>query len=258
MLITVIGVMASCKKESLTTYDNDKTGSSIYFKQLDQSTNYRSISFGYVEPFKKDSIVNFIVTVTGKVYDHDREYKLEIADSSTMVAGVDYDLLNTRTAIKAGKIADTLRIKLHRNVKMASDSLSLYLSVKPNEHFTNNLEYREKTVAGEKVKLYYNWVKLSVDDIVGAPYFWDITKNANAKNYIGYLGSYSALKFQLCIQRFKWDVATVTKTTYMPSPTLAVAWGNNLKAYLDYMSWLNTPIYEADGVTLMKAGTFAK
>lgn len=258
MLVTVIGIMVSCKEQELMKYDNDETGSTIYFRKAEDTGNNHSVSFGYIQPFKKDSVVNFIVVATGKTFNHDREYKLAIADSSTMVLDVDYQILNPKLAIKAGKVLDTLKIKILRNAKMSNDSLSLYMVVKPNENFTNNLAYREVTVAGKKVKRYTNWMKLSADDIVGAPYFWDITRNSTARNYIGYLGDYSALKFQICIERFKWDIPTVTATSYRPSVTLAIAWGNNLKAYLDYMAWLGTPIYEKDGVTLMKAGVSAK
>nr|WP_199076565.1 DUF4843 domain-containing protein [Pedobacter sp. ASV19] len=253
-----LGITAACKKENIQTYNNQKSKVSIYFP-LSETTNGLNFSFGYEKANVLDTLLRVVVRTIGAAESSDRPYNLVIADSSTLKAGIDYKLLNTQNVIKAGKVTDTLYFKLLRTAKLKKDSLFLFLDLKPNENFTNSFLSKDITSGGQTRPQYYTRLKIKVDDIAGAPPFWD----ANSVYYSftsGYLGTFSTLKFQLLINRFNLNTEELvnpnwflTNSNYFRLP----GWANGLKAYLDQMQAKGTPVYEADGVTLMTMGKYA-
>ncbi|HWW37825.1 hypothetical protein, partial [Pedobacter sp.] len=118
---------------------------------------------------------------------------------------------------------------------------------------------KDITSGGQTRPQYYTRLKIKVDDIAGAPPFWD----ANSVYYSftsGYLGTFSTLKFQLLINRFNLNAEELVKPNWFLTNSnyfRLSGWANGLKAYLDQMQAKGTPVYEADGVTLMTMGKYA-
>lgn len=257
-LILTVSIWA-CKKESIPLYDNNVSNSSIYFTKAD-TTNNMFISFGYTKSAVKDSIIKIVVRAIGNTTDKDRTYNLSIADSSTLKAGVDYEILNKTTSIAAGKVADTLKIKLNRTAQLRSDSLFLYLDLKPNENFTNNYLSRQETSGGKIFTKYFTRLRIKVDDIAGAPGWW-LSGSSYYSYTFGYLGTFSVLKLQLMATKYNLKLEELAPATWFLANSnyrRFIPWADGLKAYFLQMQALNTPVYEADGKTLMTMGINAK
>lgn len=252
--LLLIGLTMACKRDSLTVFDDKSSSNSIYFTLADTTNNY-DLSFGYSKTFVMDSTIRIVVRAIGNTNNTDRPYNLTIADSSTLKAGVHYDFLNKQFAIKAGKVADTLKLKLKRVPEMKKDSFFLYLDLKPNEHFSNQYFSREVVSGGKKITRYQTRLRLKVDDIAGIPWFWG--KGSGASFFTSYLGTFGTNKFQLLISRYNLDPDKITVVNYNPPTSQAIGWANGMKAYLDQMALMGTPVYETDG-TLMKMGPNAK
>jgi Domain of unknown function (DUF4843) len=261
LLSIVVGIclLTACKKQEIPLYDNSVSGSSIYFPLTD-STNEMAVSFGYAKSDVKDTMVSLIVRAIGAPVNTDRSYLLTIADSSTMQPEVDYKLLKKDFVIRAGKVADTLTFRLLRTTQLINHPLYLYLGLQPNEHFTTHHLSTDVVSGGDTATKYYTRLKITLDDIAGPPVFW--AGNSPYYSYtVGYLGGFTTLKFQLLVNRYNLDVAELiqpswflTGSNYFRIP----GWGSGLKNYLARMAAAGTPVYEADGITLMAAGPYAQ
>ncbi|QKJ32808.1 DUF4843 domain-containing protein [Mucilaginibacter mali] len=253
-------VASACKQETIGTYNNDNSKTAIYFAEAKSVSNQKFVSFGYSKTTVADSVVTFIVRQIGEPVNHDRVYNLTIADSSGLKKGTDYQILNTALAIKAGKVADTLKIKLLRNPAMRAAARSLYMDLKPNENFTNDYLSYNTTTNGVVSTNYYTRMALKADDIAGPPPFWTVGSSYYSYTF-GYLGAFSMLKFQLLITTYNLDVNELIVPTWFTANGNYVrlgGWADGLKSYLTRMAAAGTPVYEADGVTLMTMGVNAK
>jgi len=258
-LLLAIMTLGACKKDNIKTYNDASSMNSIYFP-LAETTNYINISFGYSKSTQTDSIVSIVVRAIGSAQSVDRPYNLSIADSSTMKAGVDYEVVNKALAIKAGTVADTLKIKLLRTTRIRTDSAFLYLDLKPNDNFTNSYLSHQITTGGKIQTLYYTRLRIKDDDIAGPPPFWTVG-NSYYSYTAGYLGTYSTLKFQLLITRYNLSVTDLVQANWFLTNgnyKRISAWADGLKAYFAQMAPAGTPVYEADGKTLMTMGPNAK
>ena len=258
--IVVVGcLLTACKKQDIPLYDNTVSGSSIYFP-LTESTSEMAVSFGYAKSNVKDTTVSLIVRAIGAPVNTDRSYVLTIADSSTMKPAIDYQLLKKDFVIRAGKMADTLQFKLLRTTKLLTDSLFLYLELKPNEHFTTTYLSADVVSGGVTSTTYYTRLKIALDDIAGPPAFW--SKSSPYYSYtVGYLGDFSTLKFQLLVNRYNLNVDELIQPAWFLTGSnyyRLSGWGSGLKNYLARMAAAGTPVYEADGTTLMAVGPSSK
>lgn len=258
----VVVCLFSCKKDAIIDYQGKN---SIYFEgEYDASLaqyvpkNIGEVSFGYIDGAIKE--LNYIVIVNsmGKPVDYNRTYALSVVDTSTLLEGVDFEFVNKNFFIPAGKTQDSIHIKLKRNIRLSEVRRLLSLKLSANDQF--NIDMPNETIgSGNQARLeQYTSFQLRVDDIVGCPWFWDPLLNKNATRIELYLGPFTPRKFQLLIARYGLDIATVTKVNYMPLPGQLLAWAFDMQSYLDEQSAKGQPIYEADGVTLMKLGPAAK
>ncbi len=127
--IVCIGVLIalsfmSCKKELLMTYHSEN---SIYFAPavfnmpLGSSPllDTTAISFAFAGGSTSDSTIKLYVVVTGAPEDQDRAYNLVVdSDSSTAKPGVHFVAPAPVQYIKAGKVRDTVNLKLLRTADM--------------------------------------------------------------------------------------------------------------------------------------------
>ncbi|WP_316817655.1 DUF4843 domain-containing protein [Pedobacter nyackensis] len=259
LCVLALIMLSACKKEEIDLYNDKAVGNSIYFAKAD-TLNDLIVSFGYAKNEVKDSVVSLVIRTIGAPATVDRPYNLSVADSSTVKRGVDYDFLNTTFSIKAGKVTDTLKIKFHRTEQLAKDSLFLYLDLKPNEHFSNSYLSRSVTTNNVTQIKYNTRLKFKVDDIAGAPFFWTPASSGYSTVY-GYYGAFSTRKYQLLISRYNLDPTDLARQKWVDesgNSTRLGAWALGLSAYLKQRDNAGDPVYEADGVTKMTLGIYAK
>lgn len=249
-------VQFSCKEDKLDLYN---AANVIYFPGNQdvgkvKGREFGHYSFGYVSAFVDHYIQKIPVRATGSIQNYDREYKLKVTDTSTMVEGRDFEFLNKRFFIPANKYADTIFLKVNRSSGLKIKALNVGIELQANENF--GLDLSSQIVGtGNDMKLRtligYNF---SADDIAGAPWFWDTKQTVQANATISFLGPYSNKKFQLMIGRFELDVTPMLEVKYFPSVALMKAWGSGMKAYLNEMQAAGTPVLEENGQP-MKVGT---
>ncbi|SHK87672.1 protein of unknown function [Chitinophaga jiangningensis] len=257
--ILILTGFLACKKEDIDVYHNEASGASIYFpRQEVDSTGDISFSFGYIKSTIADTSITILIRTLGAPTRYDRPYDLKIMDSSTATADM-YSIANKTLAIPAGKTADTLVINLHRADALQKKGYMLNLELHANEHFNTNYYENIVTPGSTKPKRYYTRMRVTMDDIAGAPDWWR-QGNAAYSFALGYFGTFSTLKFQLLLTYYNLDPLELTKSNW---PMLEgniyriIAWAGGLKSYLTAMQAQGTPVLEADG-SLMKMGTNAK
>ncbi len=258
VIILCIGI-SSCKKEGLALFDDESSSNSIYFERnVMASAPYISIEpvfvgFGYFSAMKQDSLVKIVVKTTGAKHTSDRPYTLIISDTSSMKKDVDYEILNTVYAIKAGRLTDTIQLRLKRSAMMKDKKIQLGFDLQPNEHFSNAMLSRWSGIGTDQNAGFYTKLSVEADDIVGIPNFWNaaIVSTVTTRVYPN-LGLYSAKKLLLIIELFGLDTKVILSPTYVMDNSTAVVIGKSFKAYLLEKQANGTPVLEENG-SLMKA-----
>lgn len=135
--------VSGCGEHDLPNYSG---GDAIFFDQqygvshfdsLRQSHQiYSYIPFGVM--LETDSTLRVKVEVAGKIRDYDRHFGIEVvADSTTAIAGQEYDLPSTDGVILAGQNSTYISVDIHRTPRLDTDgTLQLQLRLLPGEHFT--------------------------------------------------------------------------------------------------------------------------
>ncbi|WP_295124774.1 DUF4843 domain-containing protein [uncultured Chitinophaga sp.] len=229
-------LLISCEREKLDLYNQDKEGSSIYFKEkfdnlLDQYAPLfinKYITLGYTPLAVTDTIINIPVAFTGNVSDSDRVYKVVIDTSSTMIEGTDFVFVKP-FVMKANRVADSIQVKLLRNQRMRDTTLALNLTLEANEYFNINVPVK-KNYAGNATRSIINY-QVEANDITGKPFLWTST---TYKTYSeGYFGTYSKAKFLLMIDVLDIKIEVVTVEPVLPA-----------RFSLDYfLIWSNYMVY---------------
>ncbi|WP_164111967.1 MULTISPECIES: DUF4843 domain-containing protein [Sphingobacterium] len=253
--------LSSCKEKELELYNSSST---IYFEGKFVGKRYQPFSdyfysFGYTNTEIKVDTFNIHVMATGEVKNRDRKYLIEFDPASTLKEGRDYEFVNKEFAIKANKVSDTVQIRLLRNNVMTMEALNLKMRLKANANFVTDFQPEDIETTTASQPTTFNDFTLYVDDIAGAPFFWDKKINpSGAQIMITYLGEYSSKKFQLLIDRYDLDIPTVTSPGFRPSVSMVFSWAFGTQGYLNEMKAKGTTVYEADGVTEMRMGQAVK
>ncbi|WEK18990.1 MAG: DUF4843 domain-containing protein [Candidatus Pedobacter colombiensis] len=232
MLVMSAIIIASCKKETLITFDESISGNSIYFESPSLTTSTgKSFTFGYSGPGIQDTTLTFTVAVTGKPSDKDRTFSLAAQEGSTMTAGLNYDFVTESLSIPAKKVKTSVKIRLYRTPDILTQRKYLFLKLVPNDNFNTNLKNRVTTNKDTLSLLDYY---VGVDDLVTPPYAWSVTPYKT--NLDNYLGAYSKVKLQLLISLFEIDPIVFTdqkyaKDNYFSIPLLSY-WGGFMKLWL--------------------------
>ncbi|WP_316792030.1 DUF4843 domain-containing protein [Pedobacter frigoris] len=243
--LLILTSVSACKKDDIEAFNDEKSSNSIYFSQstvrpgdgYEAPINYSSFSFGYMPAEKTDTVLLLPVQTTGTIRNTDRSYSVMVADSSTMVKGIHYDILNTNFSIKSGKVTDTVKVKIYRNALFRTKSYRLDLGLKANENFTTVITtLPERNISKGMVHWYIN-----VDDIAGKPNFWDAS-------YCEYFwGPYSLKKLKLYVEVCNLDINVLTKPDFVLNYTLMRAYARVVRTYLLDMQGKGTPVLEEDG-----------
>lgn len=232
MIVLAAVLAVSCKKETLTLFDEKNSGNSVYFQSpfLSAATG-RDFTFGYSAPEVMDTVLNFTVVVSGKPADKEREFSLIAGEGSTMTKGTNYDFLDQKFVIPAQKVAANIKIKLYRTVDIRTERKYLYLKLKANDNFNTNVKQRVTTGKDTLSLLDYY---IASDDLILPPYVWS---NESYKSIIeGYLGLYSKVKLQLLIKVFEINPVVFSNPQYAKdnyfSVSLLTYWSGFMKLWL--------------------------
>ncbi|WP_199117490.1 DUF4843 domain-containing protein [Pedobacter sp. ASV28] len=247
IVATLVLATWSCKKKDLTLYDETANGSSVYFKEaINAKTQLiKTISFGYEGYSVKDSIVAIPVAVTGYPSNQDRPFKLKLTDATTAIANHHYAFLR-EPVIRAGRVVDTLLLKINRTADMTTTQFAIDLLLEENETFTTRLV--------DPTKIYLKYTVL-VDDIAGISHLW--TTSVRATAVLSYFGTYSRKKVDLMLEVLKLDPAFFYDTS-ATAPTVT-----QVLSYSRYMFyWLNKEaaegrIYLDEKGEVIKMGQYA-
>ncbi|MDD7885092.1 DUF4843 domain-containing protein [Flavivirga sp. 57AJ16] len=232
--IILLGILSSCTKEGLLTYD---IKDNIYFIKFPDSLD---VSFAYSNASVQDSLVKMPVYVTGVPADRDRIFTLSVDPSSTAVENTDYSFPETFT-IHKGQVSDTIYIKLERTDDLQTTMKTLILNLTSNEEFDTNL--------GSEDSQFTVLYKITVSDMLTAGRYW------GSLSY--YYGDFSVKKIQLMHQVTGMPLDfIVNPTSYNDYNSLIPYYGLIMNRYLLDQQDLNNTIYEEDGVTEMRMGVF--
>lgn len=245
LYIIIILALASCKRDPLITYNTDDN---VYFKYT-ISTNYyvdsTNFSFAYRDAGVQDTILSVPVAVTGAPAASDRPYKVIVDPASSAVAGTHYQL--PEMVIHAGKVVDTLRLRLKRAADLASGTKKLILHLQPNEFFRTELRYKiVNNVARDTADLVT--FSITMSDILDKGPFWD-------DYYAAYFGTFSLKKV-----KFINDLLGMPLDFWSVSPdnqrrAAATYYASTTSRYLSDQAAQGNIIYDEDGTPMtMGAG----
>jgi hypothetical protein len=221
--------LAACKKEQIQLNIPEAT---IYMsgKSLRMEENFAN----YPES-TTDVFVDLIIKVTGAPQNYDRAYQWVAQDSSTAVQGRDYEFVVPQLVVKAGKLIDTVKLKLKRNASLGEAKTMLYLKLVPGKDFR------------AKIDGYEILSTISMYNAVDEPLYW----YGDAYNYFG---EYSKKKF-LLLQDIAGMPAEIlnrelTEEEYLVMPSKLKRWGLLLKRYLEEMHAKKETIWEDEAKTI--------
>jgi hypothetical protein len=244
LLLVLLPIIAvSCKKDTLLTY---KGANNVYFDYITTSLNeYDSlnVSFAYSDASVTDSIIKIPLAVTGLASSTDRTYTIAVDPSSSAKAGTHYVLPDTFT-FHAGLLIDTLPVKLIRTPDLQDTSVMLMLDLKPNKDFTTDIQFLYDRVNDTLSALTFKLVVS--DELTAGPYWTGI--------FAAYFGNFSVKKVKLMNQVVSMPLNFWVDLTNLSLSAQAAYYAIAMSRYLRDQVTAGTPVYEADGVTLMVMG----
>lgn len=165
---------------------------------------YSEVDYGNL--LEDDVRMSLKIMASGNVKDYDRTFKvIANADSTTAVAGRDYDDLTEDCVIKAGENSTTVSFLVHRTPEMKNDTLQLQLKILENEWFT--LPYKSFSdgpaisyLPDANIAFSYNRDasihNIFMYDVLTRPNRWI----GNDENGLGLWGRFSAKKYLLIME----------------------------------------------------------
>ena len=216
--------MHACKKKGLELFDQEVSSSSIYFKEAISVNTplLKTISFGYEGYSVTDSVIAIPVAVTGYPSSQDRLFGLKLTDATTAIADKHYTFVR-EPLIRAGRVVDTLLLKINRTSDMTSTQYEIDLVLEDNDAFTTRLVNPAKNYLTYTIKM---------DDIAGISYLW--TTSIRATAVLNYFGTYSRKKVDLMLEVLKLNPG------FFYDNTLTAPTSTQILSYSRYMFfWLN-------------------
>ena len=233
----------SCTSE-IETYHGE-TG--IYFAMRDNVTTvnvdtlYReSSSLPFIVTEHTDSTFSLNVKILGPVADHDREVKVRVVEEQSTVLDGDFEPLKDTYTLKAGQIYGQIPITFHRVPSLQGKERVLVVELVENEDFTLPIRVWRNS-STEFVNVVRHSVVIS-DKYVQLPGYRP-----------GHFGPFSEKKMRLIVELSGMSLNDFNEVLPV---TLTKTIGQKLDRYLAEMKAKGTPVYEEDGLTLMKSGDY--
>lgn len=250
---------ASCKKEALLTY---KSADNIYFNyitgidpannNLGQYTDSIDLTFSFSEATVLDTILTIPIAATGVASDHDRTFNLTVDAASTARPGMNYEFPGS-FLLRAGKIEDTVRIKVKRTPELKSTMLTLLLTLRENEQFKTQYLFRPRqgnsqTDIQDQDTIWTTTFKVKMGDMLAPGPYW-------ASNYEYFFGNFSEKKVRLMNQVAGMPLSFWSKPANSAQDRSEIAYyGGFMARYLSDQAAAGNVILEEDGITPMKMG----
>lgn len=251
---------ASCKKDPLLTY---KAADSIYFNfltgvdpvnnNLGQYTDSLDLTFSFSDASVTDSIVNIPVAVTGVARDYDRTFNLEVDPASTAKPGGNYEL-PAAFLLRAGKVEDSIRIRVKRAPELKTSMLTLLLKLKENDQFKTQYLFRPRqgnsqTNIRDQDTIWTTTFKVKMGDMLAPGPYW-------ASSYHYFFGDFSEKKVRLMNQVAGMPLSFWSKPANTAQDRSEIAYyGGFMARYLSDQAIAGNLILEDDGITPMKMGS---
>lgn len=207
----------SCKEHEIAFYDGadaiffDQQYGVSYYDSLKQAhMDYSYIPFGVMD--ERDSLLRIKIEVAGHIRDYDRPFGIEVvADSTTAVAGEDYELLSNEAVILAGQNSTHISVMMHRTPRCEEGTVQLQLRLIPGEHFT--LPFGSEGIG--KMPLRYTSAETLPMSMNSDPSIHNIFTNCNLRKPKTWnndnFGIYSETKYKLILEFaediFGWTVS---------------------------------------------------
>ncbi|WP_127126943.1 DUF4843 domain-containing protein [Pseudoflavitalea rhizosphaerae] len=255
--VSLLFMAVSCKKEALMKY---KSADNVYFNYLvgvdpvNNNLGYYidsiDLTFSFSDPSVQDSILKIPVGVTGVATDQDRSFSLAIDPSSTAKPGLNYELPET-FLIRAGKIEDTIRIKVNRTPELKSNMLTLLLTLQENDQFKTQFKFRPRqgnsqTNIRDQDTIRTTTFKVRMADMLAAGPYWDTY-------YFWHFGTFSEKKVRLMNQVAGMPLSLWSKLAETPQERSEIAYyGGFMARYLSDQAAAGNTILDEDGITPMK------
>lgn len=242
-----ICVFVACKKESLLTYN---ISDNIYFNYKPSSgglSDSADVSFATRIAAVQDSVFKLPIAVTGVAKDKDRTYKVIVVDSNTTAVAGKHFILPSNFIIRAGRILDTLSIRLLRTADLQSKAIKLKLALQENDTFRTGIKLLNANAGGNGSALTF---RLNISDMLIEAPGW-------ASAFAPYFGTFSAKKLRLIneVTGMRLDY----QTTYVfdaQSAAKRVVYAITMSRYLSDQKAAGNTIYEVDGTEMKMNATY--
>ena len=236
-------LMLSCTSQ-IDTYHGE---SGVYFAMRDNVTTVNvdtlykeTSSMPFIVTDKSDSVFNLKVKILGPVTEHDRRVQVRVVEELSTVQSGDYDGLDNSYVLKAGEIYGSIPIMFHRTASLQGNERTLVVELVENEDFTLPIRMWRNS-STEYVNVVRHTIVVS-DKYVQLPGY-----------RVGHFGPFSEKKMRLIIEISGMSLNDFNEVLPV---TMTKTIGQKLDRYLAEMKAKGTPVYEEDGVTLMKSGDY--
>jgi hypothetical protein len=258
ILILAFVMATSCKKDTLMTYD---ASDNIYFNytyQVPSGPVYYAdslnVTFAFSDNTKQDSVLHLPVAITGPAKNTDRNFDVTVDPNATAMASTDYILPST-FVVHAGRTTDTMYVTLKRTVSLKTNVLFFTLRLKANDQFKTQIQYRSRnstdiqSIAAGDTSQTQTFKVLMSDQLQAGPYW---------SSYSYYFGDFSEKKVRLMNQVAGMPLDFWSVDIYSSSQQQAnsLYYGGLIFRYLSDEAYSGNAIFEADGVTPMKMGSY--
>jgi len=260
ILILVFLMAASCKKETLMTYN---ASDNIYFNYTYKApsgpvyyTDSLNVTFAFSDSTHKDSVLRIPVAITGTAKSTDRNFDVTVDPNSTAMAATDYVLPST-FVLHAGRTTDTILVTLKRTLPLRTNTLFFTLRLKANDQFKTQIMYRSRVstdirfiAAGDTSQT--QTFKVLMSDKLEAGQYWS--------SYTYYFGDFSEKKVRLIneIAGMPLDFWSIDLYSSSQHQANALYYGGLTFRYLSDQAYSGNAVFEADGVTPMTMGYYFK
>ncbi len=240
--LLAMGILSSCKKETLTKYN---TEDNIYFKYTvtNNFIDTANFSFGYSPLTTQDSIFRIPVFVTGAPSDHDRVYNVVVVtESTTAIAGTNY-VLPSPAIFRAGRLVDSLTIKFIRAANLQQGPLTLKIMLRPSEELKTGVTSFATNVTGELNILNF---RFNITDNIGPGTYW-------TGIFQTYFGPFSVKKVRLInsVAGMPLDYYTTGWLTDLNLNARAATWAIFMARYLADQKLAGNTILDEDGTEMV-------
>lgn len=209
ILLSIFSIIFSACAETWVMYDTDQKDHLLFEKPTGHKTSVPFFSL----TFFQDNVVEYKIPIflMGMPSDKDRTFAVELIEDTTKtvkVGDVEREVVNaiigedvefSDVYFPANKVKTELTVKVHRNSKMVSKAVALYLRVKENDNFA--------PLASDSYKVYIT------DGEPSCPTWWIIEYKGVVYQWHMYVGKFTSEKYRKFLEYY-WDMERTNPLFY--------------------------------------------